>query len=163
MVNLCVWRVWRRYIHPLPSAVPCSYSHRLFTTNVNIWLSNMPWKLHNILVLSSEMRKERAWVHSKKCWKSKEIGQKTNWQQLRVIQLIFLVTWVSWALPFNLSKCFTWHFWLFCSSPGREANIYISLTLVAELHILHLCWEHVHLPLCFYVSRLPSVFGFFNL
>lgn len=87
--------------------------------------------------------KKRTWAGTKKHWKCKETGQKQMGNtDIRVIQLgwwlIFLVTWVSWALQFNLSKCFVWHFWCFCLSPDAQANIYISLILVAQLQVFQL-------------------------
>jgi len=74
-----------------------------------------------------------------------------------MMQFIFLVTGVSWALPFNLSKCFIWHFWWFCGSPGTEANIYISLLLVAELQIFPLGYIE-KLYLCLVGIFMSTVF-----
>lgn len=86
----------------------------------------------------NEMWKGITPLGSKRCWKSKEIGQKRIGNSLEGSSSYFLVTWVSWALQFNLSKCFIWHCWLFSSSPGTGTNIYISLILVAELQIFQL-------------------------
>lgn len=127
--------------------------------------SSRALELHKTAALPSEMWKGITEVGSRRCWKCKEIGQKRIGSGLEGYSSYFLVPWVSWALQFNLSKCFIWHCWLFSSSPGTGTNIYISLILVAEFksfsYWILRSWAFA--LLIFYVSCLPYVFIFKNL